>query len=937
MTTDGGKIDGWKRVLRLTAIALAYIVAHKLSELFLDPVENISAIWLASGLVLAVLLINPHQLRPAIIVIVAALNFLLNFSSTGSIPASLGFLSADVLEFTIGIFVFTRLCGPQIRFTRLREVLVLIAVATLVNGCTAIVGATTTVLSSGASFWAAYITWWISNGLGILLITPFIVTWANFRFSRSRFRWDRTIEIAAFALMWCLTGWLRYRTGGGTGAFSPHPYMLVVLLVWAAMRFGLRGVSSALTVLGVIAVSGVLADIGPFILGGRTPTERLLMIQAYLGVSGIATLLLAASLTEARQAVQSLLASETLLRQFIKHTPAAVAMFDKELRYLEASDRWITAYRLEGQNIIGKSHYEVFPEIPERWKEIHRRTLAGAIERCDEDPFLRADGSLEWLQWEIRPWHTADGAIGGVIMFTQSITERKRAEETLQQSEERFRQVVENIQEVFWMTDVDKNRILYVSPGYEKIWGRSCESLYEASFTWIEAIHPDDRDRVARAALKQHEGDYFEEYRILRPDGAVRWIRDRAVPIRNGDGSVYRIAGVAEDITEQRRIEEQLRQSQKMEAIGQMAGGVAHDFNNILGAIMMQAGLAAAHKHVPPEVKDLLADLIASAERAANLTRQLLAFGRRQVMQPRLLNLNEVIEIVTKMLQRILGETSSMQLRLSTQPLMVYADEGMLDQVLVNLTVNARDAMPQGGRLLIETDSVEISEEDAPSRSELAPGRFVRLRVSDTGYGIPEEHLPRIFDPFFTTKEPGKGTGLGLATVFGIVKQHRGSIQVSSKPGRGTEFEILLPASEAAHQLQSEEIVQEPPRGGAETILLVEDDPAVRKLTQLVLEQHGYNILGASNGIEALEIWKRHNAAINLLLTDLVLPEGMNGHQIAEQLQEKKPDLKVIFTSGYSPDLAGRELKLKEGQNFLPKPCRPHQILDTVRRALDDR
>ncbi len=508
--------------------------------------------------------------------------------------------------------------------------------------------------------------------------------------------------------------------------------------------------------------------------------------------------------------------------------------------------------------------------------------------------------------------------------------------EALRASEERFRQVVENIREVFRVTDPVNNRLLYVSPAYETVWGRACSSLYQTPEAWLDAIHPEDRPRIVEAlATKQARGDYHETYRIIHPSGSVRWIRDRAFPVRDAAGEIHRIVGTAEDVTAQLQLEEQLRQSQKMEAIGQLAGGVAHDFNNILAAMMMQADLASQTENLPEEAGEMLEDLKASAERAASLTRQLLAFGRRQVMQTRRLDLNEIVTSLAKMLQRILGEDVRLQLSLHSRPLVARADAGMLDQVLLNLVVNARDAMPDGGQLTIETGEKQFTQEQAKQVQDLSSGRHVYLRVTDTGCGIPAENVDRIFEPFFTTKEPGKGTGLGLATVFGIVKQHGGSIVVESESGRGTTFHVYLPAADAADGSAVVEAAKPRARGGTETILVVEDEPGVRRLTRVVLERHGYKVLEAPNGVEALQVWERHKAGIHLLFTDIVMPHGIGGRDLAAKLRESNPSLRVVFTSGYSADIAGRELSLKEGQNFIQKPSSPQQLLETVRRALD--
>jgi PAS domain S-box-containing protein len=514
--------------------------------------------------------------------------------------------------------------------------------------------------------------------------------------------------------------------------------------------------------------------------------------------------------------------------------------------------------------------------------------------------------------------------------------QRKRVERAMRESDERFHQLTESIEDVFWMTDPSKQQVIYVSPAYEKIWGRSLKDLYAAPMHWLAAVHEEDRVRVAEAAVsRQVDGRYDEEYRIVRPDGQVRWIRDRAFPVTGPNHEVLRVVGVARDVTSLRELEDQLRQSQKLEAIGQLAGGVAHDFNNILAAILMQAELAELTEGLPDDVAESLAEIRLSAERAASLTRQLLLFGRRQVLQPRTVDLNEIVGNLARMLQRIIGEDVRLQLGLDDQPLFAHVDPGMLDQVLLNLAVNSRDAMPGGGRLLIETDRVEVTEEIVRKNPDAVSGTCVRLSVSDTGQGIPPEVLPRIFEPFFTTKLPGKGSGLGLATVFGIVKQHRGWIHVDTTPGRGTRFEVYLRMSMDAPVPLVLEPATTPRRGKGETILLVEDDYALRLSTRAVLERQGYRVMEAANGVDAEDVWLKNRQFISLLLTDLVMPGGVSGQELARRLQQKSPQLKAIFTSGYSAEIAGRELKMREGEHFLQKPFPPEQLLEKLRDCLD--
>jgi signal transduction histidine kinase/ActR/RegA family two-component response regulator len=390
------------------------------------------------------------------------------------------------------------------------------------------------------------------------------------------------------------------------------------------------------------------------------------------------------------------------------------------------------------------------------------------------------------------------------------------------------------------------------------------------------------------------------------------------------------------DVTLQRRLEDQLRQSQKMEAIGQLAGGVAHDFNNILTVIHGHASLLLASGLDDTGARSAQ-QITQASERAAGLTRQLLTFSRRQLIQPKRLDMNKVVGNMTDMLGRILGEDVSLQLKYSQSPATVEADAGMMEQVLLNLAVNARDAMPRGGQLGVRISIVEVNEDHVRRHPDARVGTFVCVSKSDTGCGIPPENLPRIFEPFFTTKEIGKGTGLGLATVYGIVKQHQGWIEVESTVGKGSVFRIYVPFIGAEQPEAEKPATQITIRGGTETILLVEDEKPVRELVARILQKYGYKILQAGNGIEAVEVWRQNMDRIDLLLTDLVMPDNMNGRELAETLWKEKPDLKVIFTSGYSADIVGKDFKLESNLNFLQKPYQPQTLALAVRRCLDEK
>ena len=456
---------------------------------------------------------------------------------------------------------------------------------------------------------------------------------------------------------------------------------------------------------------------------------------------------------------------------------------------------------------------------------------------------------------------------------------------------------------------------------------------------WVEMLHPDDRERVA-AAVEQHlesqAREFNEEYRIRHPDGSYRVWLDRGMVARGRDGHLVRWIGMANDVTESRQLSDRIRVTQRLEALGRLAGGVAHDFNNIITVI---AGYVdSVLDDVPPgsSMSHDLRQVHNAAERAANLTRQLLAFSRKQLLEPVVLDINEVVRAVEAMLRRTIGEDIELSFEASPQLRAVRADPGQLEQVLVNLAVNARDAMPDGGELLIRTRNFDADAEFAKRDGRMLPGAYVLLEVQDSGTGIPPDVVKHIFDPFFTTKERGHGTGLGLATVYGIVKQSGGHVWVDTAVGKGTTFSIYLPCVEGAAQPLARAIDIGTRSASAvdpdKTILIVEDEPSIREMVAEVLQRAGYQVLAAGSGSEGISAAARHPGRIDLLLTDVILP-GTNGLETARAIVRERPELRVLYTSGYTDDVLGSSLS--DGTKLLRKPFSASALLRTVGEILE--
>ena len=392
----------------------------------------------------------------------------------------------------------------------------------------------------------------------------------------------------------------------------------------------------------------------------------------------------------------------------------------------------------------------------------------------------------------------------------------------------------------------------------------------------------------------------------------------------------------AQDITDQLSLEAQLRQAQKIESVGQLAAGVAHDFNNMLAVIQGYTSLTLMRSDLPAKATEPLNEILCAAERASNLTRQLLTFSRKHVIEPRTLDMNDVVANLNKMLRRLIGEDVRLKFTRGDMPALIHADPGMVEQVVMNLAINARDAMPDGGELSLCVENISLTEAEATHRFEARAGDFVRVTVSDTGCGMDEATKKRIFEPFFTTKEPGKGTGLGLATVHGIVKQHGGWVEVNSQPDKGATFRIYFPTAMDAVPMASDKVIPLPVAGGTETILVVEDDPSVRKLARGVLEEYGYGVYDAGSAAEAIAIWREHSADIRLLFTDIVLPDGMSGWTLAETLRRENDQLKIIYSTGFDSETLGRRLDPESEHVLLRKPYPVQTLVSAVRCSLDN-
>lgn len=557
-----------------------------------------------------------------------------------------------------------------------------------------------------------------------------------------------------------------------------------------------------------------------------------------------------------------------------------------------------------------------------------------------EHRIIYADGEIGYITVRFFIVKDDQGRTVKTYGVNQDITERKRAEELLRESEERFRNIAEAISEYIWETDAQA-RYCYVTKRMEAIYGRPMADLMgHKPFDFMPLEEARRMRKFISELALQKQPFRNVEHQTLRPNGTIFYQQVSGIPIIDKEGNLIGYRGTASDITERKKAEqemaslqEQLRQSQRMEAIGRLAGGIAHDFNNLLTVIKGNCQLSLMDLKEGDPLKINLEEIQRAAESAAHLTRQLLAFSRKQIMEMKVIDLNTLIRNLEKMLRRVIGEDIELLTFLSDELGRVKVDPGQMEQAMMNLIVNARDAMPEGGKLTIETTNVELDEEYARRHLAVKPGSYVMLSISDTGVGMSPEVKERIFEPFFTTKEREKGTGLGLSTVYGIVKQSGGNIWVYSEPNQGTTFKVYLPRVDEPLEELREEAIREIPRG-SETVLVVEDDETVRKLAVRLLRKQGYKVLEASDGGKALILCEQYKDPIHLILTDVVMP-GMSGRQLVERLQKIHPESRELYMSGYTDNAILHHGVLEQGIEFVQKPFTLEKLARKVRQVLD--
>jgi len=932
------------------AVGIGYLVSAWFSLRLVARPENVAVFWPAAGVASGIFIAlgGRRRVLPATAVFVATL--IANLVSGGDAIGTFVFAVANTVEPVIIAYALEAVAGRPFRLDNLQAVGSFTAIAAIGAAIAALCGALGLPLAghSAAPSWIIWRTWFVADLVGIVAVAPLFVTVAPM-FGASRPPMREWIEGTLLLLV--LAGVAEYLFGQSPGAAS-WPSMIPLaflfpLLLWIGARCAPAFAAAGSFLIALITVWNTIEGRGRFADPHYSLDERVLAAQAFMFTTSLCALSLAIIIGERRRAEAALRESGQRLQLALSGANAGSYEWDLAKGRVVGSPEYYSLYGLppqQGYSPTEEWHRSIHPDDRAHVAERLRALFEGGATSYEiEFRIVHPDRGTRWILSRSRIDRAPDGRAERVRGINLDITERKQAEAALQDSEARLRQAEKIARIGYWIWHPDRPGSIIggtdYSPEGAAILGRGPGDLAIADAEFYDRIvRPEDRARAQAAfedRIRERKGSFSVEHGIVRPDGTVRTILSFGENSYDESGRIHHSTGAVQDVTERRQTEEQLRQSQKIEAVGRLTGGIAHDFNNLLTVVIGSLDLAVGR--VQGDLKAAVEGALQAAERGAGLVRQLLAFSRKQTLMPETIDLNRLVAGMRNLLRRTLGENIEIEMKLHSTLWTALADKGQIENALLNLALNARDAMPSGGLLMIESDNVRLDEDYAYGNVEVTPGDYVMLAATDTGSGMAPEVLDRAVEPFFTTKEVGKGSGLGLSMIYGFVKQSGGHLKIYSEIGHGTTVRLYLPRSVAAATTDAPgaAVAGDLPRG-SETVLVVEDDADVRRFVVAQLRDFGYRVLEAPDGPQAQMILAGDDR-IDLLFTDVVMPRGMTGRELAEAARRKRPELKTLFTSGYTEDSNVYQSKLDAGVHFLSKPYRRRDLALKIREALTSR
>jgi PAS domain S-box-containing protein len=952
----------WRDLATGLLLASLYALAGKLGLALASVHANATAVWPPTGIALAAILALGPRAWPGIFVGA----FLVNETTAGSLWTSLAIAVGNTLEALIGAYAINRFAGGRVALRRGRGLALFVAISALMStAISATVGVTSLLLAgfaSPAQYGRTWLTWWLGDAVGAIVVAPTLLLWAE----DWHLRWSRRelMELSLVLVSLLGVGWVVFVVWD-----YPVGFLTIPICLWAAFRFGQREAVTLTCVLSALATWATVHGHGSFATT-QSPNAALLELQLFIAVTSVVGIAAGGAVSGRRQAEDALRRSYAELELEVKSRTREV---QSALERLRSSDiRFIEAQQLanigswernlhdntatwsdELFRICGFEPQSFYPSFERFFDIVHpddREQLSRRIQEASqnhqafesEHRIVRPDREVRVLRAHGRAVVDEHGNALRFVGTAQDITARKEAEEIVRRSERRLQTIV----------DAEPACVKLVSPagllldmnpaGLQMIGAERLTQVVGRPV--IDLVHPADRSRYLEMHRAASSGCPVRwEFRIVSLSGVERWVDSHMVPFEtsvNGHDAVPAVLGVTSDVTERKRLEDQLRQSQKMDALGRLAGGITHDFNNFLTALIGYTELALKQigddETVYPDLKNDLREVLKIGRRAAALTRQLLIFSRSPMLEPaQAVSFDTVIAPLEGMLKQLLGVNVRVQTSLHSGESRVRIDPRHLEQLVVNLATNARDAMRHGGVLTIETAVVHLDDAYASSKpAHPVAGSYVQLAVSDTGMGMDDNVKAHLFEPFFTTKTEGEGTGLGLATVYGIVKQSGGYIWVYSEAGHGTTFKLYFPLMPEASRVDSDQSGPSSEDNAQQTILVVDDDENVRAVARDVLRENGYRVLEARSGEEAYQVAVRYVGSIDLLVTDVVMP-GITGTELASRLRQTKPQLRALFMSGYGQKAIAHHGVLEPKAMLLEKPFTSDQLLMFVRSTLE--